>query len=49
MMYHNLDILSQNPAHVIYVIKNTQNTNTGSWQAIWDRLYKASSRYMKWK
>ena len=45
MLYHELNTLSQNPCHVIYIIKSTNNT--GPWEAIWDRLDKACSRRIK--
>ncbi|MDE0119393.1 MAG: L-threonylcarbamoyladenylate synthase [Bdellovibrionales bacterium] len=43
MLYHEMNILSQNPSHVIYVVKDKNNRGP-SWKAIWDRLDKACSR-----
>ena len=41
-LYRQMNVLSQNPAHVLYVLKTKKNS-TAHWQAVWDRLYKASS------
>ena len=41
-LYEQMYILSQNPLHVLYVIKSPEN-NTEDWQIIWNRLEKASS------
>lgn len=44
-LYHNLRHLSKNPMSVGYVVKNsTPNKNNEIWQAIWDRLEKASQQ-----
>ena len=48
-LYHRLNKLSQNPNHVIYIIKPKNKKNRGSWPAIWNRLNKASSRKIKWQ
>ena len=42
-LYHEMNILSQNLSHVIYVIKSSKNKGA-SWDAIWNRLDKACSR-----
>ncbi len=47
ILYHEINILSQNPNHVIYVIKNNKNKD-GAWTAIWNRLNKACSKRIKW-
>ena len=49
MLYHEINTLSQNPSHVIYVIKTDKSKNANNWQAIWDRLNKACSRQIQWK
>ena len=41
-LYEQICSLSQNSSHILYVIKCPDNS-TEDWQAIWDRLYKASS------
>ena len=46
-LYHQLNILSQNSSHIIYVIKKKEHQKE-VWQAIWDRLHKASSYYVQW-
>lgn len=46
-LYHDLNMLSKNPDHIIYVIKPTQSGD--HWHAIWDRLNKASSLKFKYK
>ena len=48
LLYHELHILSQNPSHIIYVIKKPEHQGE-AWQAIWDRLHKASSYSMRSK
>ena len=45
-LYEQMYILSQNPLHVLYVIKSPEN-NTEDWQVIWNRLEKASSFKIK--
>ncbi len=45
-LYHDLDILSNNPNHVIYVYKTKQQISE-SWEAIWNRLEKASFCHIK--
>jgi len=47
ILYHELNTLSNNPAHLIYIIKYKKMT-TEPWQAIWDRLEKACSYHIKW-
>ena len=42
LLYHELSVLSQNPSNIIYVIKKEEHQKE-DWQAIWDRLHKASS------
>ena len=42
-LYHEMNVLSQNPSHVIYVVKSRKNRGP-AWKAIWDRLDKACSR-----
>ena len=42
-LYHEMNILSQDLSHVIYVIKSSKNKGA-SWDAIWNRLDKACSR-----
>ena len=46
-LYRDLNILSKNPDHIIYVIKPAQSGD--HWSAIWDRLNKASSLKLKYK
>ena len=41
-LYEQMYTLSQNSAHVLYTIKTLKNS-TEDWEAIWNRLYKASS------
>lgn len=41
-LYHDLNILSDNPNHVIYVCQTKQHLSE-SWEAIWNRLEKAAS------
>ena len=41
-LYEQMHTLSQNPSHVLYTIKTLKNS-TEDWEAIWNRLYKASS------
>ena len=41
-LYHHLRELSKNPACVIYVCKIKQHSG-GAWEAVWNRLRKASS------
>lgn len=48
-LYHQLNTLSQDPTHVIYIIKYRTINNSGGWQAIWNRLDKACSRRIKWR
>ncbi len=48
-LYHELNILSQNPSHIIYVIKREDKHRGGAWSAVWNRLHKASSNRIKWK
>ena len=48
VLYHQLNTLSQDPSHVIYVIKSQLEKNCDDWQAIWNRLDKACSRCIKW-
>ena len=48
MLYHQLNTL-QKPSHVIYIMQEIEKNATGSWQAIWNRLNKASSHQIKWK
>ncbi|MYE07885.1 MAG: threonylcarbamoyl-AMP synthase [Oligoflexia bacterium] len=43
VLYHEMNVLSQNPSQVIYVVKDNKNIGP-SWKAIWDRLDKACSR-----
>lgn len=46
VLYHQLNILSQNSKHIIYIIKT--NPLKPSWEAIWDRLNKASYKTIPW-
>ena len=46
-LYHDLNILSKDPSHIIYTIKPVQQES--QWQAIWDRLDKASTLKLKYK
>ena len=46
-LYHDLNILSKDPSHIIYTIKPVQPES--QWQAIWDRLDKASTLKLKYK
>lgn len=48
ILYHKLNTL-QKPSYVIYIIRTAKKKSKGPWQAIWDRLNKASSRCIKWK
>ena len=48
LLYHELNLLSQNPSHIIYVIKRGRQQRGGAWSAIWNRLHKASSCKIKW-
>ena len=41
-LYEQMHTLSQNSSHVLYTVKNPNNS-TEDWQAIWNRLYKAAS------
>ena len=41
-LYEKMHTLSQNPSHILYTIKTLKNS-TEDWEAIWNRLYKASS------
>ncbi len=47
-LYSDLAQLSKNPHHIIYICK-LQCHATMDWQAIWDRLKKASSFYLNFK
>ncbi len=46
-LYHEMNILSQNPAHIIYVLK-TKEHKKGIWRAIENRLNKACFRKIPW-
>ena len=49
MLYHTLNTLSQNPSHVIYVIKHPVKNHTSGWTAIWNRLDKACHLCLQWR
>ena len=46
-LYHNLRRLSKNQQSVGYVIKKNEYSQGGVWQAIWDRLEKASHQTLR--
>ena len=43
-LYHQLNTLSQNPKHIIYIIKPLKKQNSDPWEVIWNRLNKACSK-----
>jgi len=46
-LYHQMNMLSQNAQHIIYVIR-THQQSTDAWLAIWNRLEKAASLQITW-
>ena len=46
-LYHEMNILSQNPSHIIYAIKTARHKK-GVWRAIENRLNKACSHKIPW-
>ena len=46
-LYHELNVLSQKPNRVIYILQRPGLQNTLDWEAIWNRLKKACTQNIK--